>query len=182
MRVYLETPSRRREAEFLRSVRASRPLHRGLVAPPATVERYRRFLKLLRRKDQAAFLVTMLGSRDLTGVVTIDDIARGSYQSANLGYYAFTPYAGQGYMREALILAITHCFRALKLHRLEANIEAVNRRSIELVASLGFRKEGVALRFAKLGGRWRDLERWAMLADEWNAARAARGKRRALSR
>ena len=163
----------------MRSVRVSRTLHRGFVRPPATPERYRRFLALLRRKDQAAFLVTMCGSRALAGVVTIDDIARGSYQSANLGYYAFIPYAGQGYMREGLILAITHSFRALKLHRLEANIEPVNRRSIELVASVGFRKEGVALRFAKLGGRWRDLERWAMLADEWNAARVARGTRRA---
>jgi [ribosomal protein S5]-alanine N-acetyltransferase len=179
MRVNLENPSRRREAEFLRSARASRSLHRSFVRPPATPEGYRRFLALLRRKDQAAFFVTVLGSRDLAGVVTIDDIARGSYQSANLGYYAFASHARQGYMREGLILAITHSFRILKLHRLEANIEPVNRRSIELVASLGFRKEGVALRFAKLGGRWRDLERWAMLADEWNAAHAARGTRRA---
>jgi ribosomal-protein-alanine N-acetyltransferase len=52
----------------------------------------------------------------------------------------------------------------LKLHRLEANIQPGNTPSIELVKSLGFHNEGFSPRSLKLGGRWRDHERWAILS------------------
>jgi len=173
MRIRLEAFSPRREAEFLRAVRASRALHRGFVSPPATAAAYRDFLRVLARDNQVAFLVVLVETDELAGVVTIDDIVRGSYQFANLGYYAFVPHAGRGFMREALRLAIRHCFRELKLHRLEASIQPVNRRSLALVKSLGFRKEGVTRRYLKLGGRWRDHERWALLAEEWRPRQVA---------
>jgi ribosomal-protein-alanine N-acetyltransferase len=175
MRVVLEHPTLRREAEFLRCVRRSRRLHGGFASPPATPAAYRDYLAILRRKDQEAFFVVLLDSDELVGVVTIDDIARGSFQYACIGYYSFAPHAGRGFMREGVQLAIRRCFRELGLHRLEANIQPANRRSIELVASLGFRKEGLALRFAKVAGRWRDHERWALLADEWRARRLRHG-------
>jgi len=173
MLVHLEQPSPRREAEFLSAVRLSRALHRGFVAPPSTAAAYRDYLRVLEREDQEAFLVVRIDTDELAGVVTIDDIVRGSYQYANLGYYAFAPHAGRGYMREALRLAIRYCFRELKLHRLEASIQPENRRSLALVKGLGFRKEGVTRRYLKLGGRWRDHERWALLAEEWRPRQVA---------
>ena len=47
-------------------------------------------------------------------------------------------------MREGLELVIERAFRELGLHRLEANIQPGNRRSIALVEGLGFRREGTA--------------------------------------
>ena len=70
-------------------------------------------------------------------------------------------------MAEGLRQAITYAFKKLKLHRLEANIQPGNRRSIGLVKRLGFRKEGFSPRYVKIGGRWRDHERWALLAEDW---------------
>jgi ribosomal-protein-alanine N-acetyltransferase len=70
-------------------------------------------------------------------------------------------------MREGLHLVIDRCFDDLRLHRLEANIQPSNERSIALVRGLGFRKEGLSRRYLKIGGRWRDHERWALLVDEW---------------
>ena len=52
----------------------------------------------------------------------------------------------------------------------EANIQPENAASLALVKRLGFRKEGFSPGFLKVGGVWRDHERWAMLADEWLAA------------
>ncbi|MGH7631994.1 MAG: GNAT family N-acetyltransferase [Gemmatimonadales bacterium] len=72
-------------------------------------------------------------------------------------------------MREALALALTRIFSRVRLHRVEANIQPDNRPSIRLVRRLGFRREGSSPRYLKLGGRWRDHERWALLAEEWRA-------------
>jgi ribosomal-protein-alanine N-acetyltransferase len=67
-------------------------------------------------------------------------------------------------MREALRATIRHAFGTLKLHRLEANIQPGNVASIALARSCGFSKEGYSPRYLKIGGRWRDHERWAMVA------------------
>ncbi len=97
------------------------------------------------------------------GVVNVSEIVRGSFQSAYLGYYAFRPFAGTGLMRAGLAKVIRHAFTKMKLHRLEANIQPANRRSIKFVSSLGFRREGFSRRYLKIGARWRDHERWAIL-------------------
>lgn len=176
MTVKLERPSMRWADEFLGAVRRSRSLHRNRVTPPATLERYKCYLRHSRRMEQANFLVIVEGPSALAGVVNIGAIVRGYFQSAPLGYYAFLPSAGSGFMREGVRLAIQHAFRRLKLHRLEANIQPDNQRSIALVKSLGFRLEGYSPRYLKICGRWRDHERWALLAEEWSPRRADRRK------
>jgi ribosomal-protein-alanine N-acetyltransferase len=88
----------------------------------------------------------------------------GGFQSAYLGYYAFEPFAGRGLMRMGFELVLTTAFRKLKLHRLEANIQPQNKASIALVRSCGFSREGYSPRYLKIGGRWRDHERWAILS------------------
>jgi [ribosomal protein S5]-alanine N-acetyltransferase len=67
-------------------------------------------------------------------------------------------------MREGLQRVMRHVFTSLKLHRLEANIRPTNSRSIGLVTACGFVREGVSRNYLKVGGRWRDHERWAVLA------------------
>jgi ribosomal-protein-alanine N-acetyltransferase len=73
-------------------------------------------------------------------------------------------------MREGLALVIASAFRELGLHRLEANIQPGNRRSIALVEGLGFTREGKARGYLKIGNRWRDHERWALLKEEWRSS------------
>jgi ribosomal-protein-alanine N-acetyltransferase len=68
-------------------------------------------------------------------------------------------------MGEALQQVIRIAFGRLGLHRLEANIQPNNEASIALVRACGFRKEGFSPRYLKIRGRWRDHERWAILAD-----------------
>jgi ribosomal-protein-alanine N-acetyltransferase len=74
-------------------------------------------------------------------------------------------------MSAGLALVLRQAFRQLGLHRVEANIQPDNARSIALVRRLGFRREGFSPRYLKLGGRWRDHERWALLREEWRGLR-----------
>lgn len=166
-RVHLEQPSARREREFLTGVLRSRSLHRGFVAAPATPNEYRQYLRRSRRDSQESFFVIEPQSKALAGVININDIVRYSEQSGRLGYYAFAPLAGTGLMFAGLSLVVRVAFRELGLHRLEANIQRSNVRSIALVEGLGFEREGTARGFLKIGNRWRDHERWALLKDDW---------------
>jgi ribosomal-protein-alanine N-acetyltransferase len=171
LRVRLERPSARRERDFLDAAARSRALHRGYVVTAATPREYRRYLRHARRAKQESFFVVDAASGELAGVININDIVRHAELSGRLGYYAFTPHAGKGLMREGLTLVVAHAFRALGLHRLEANIQPSNRRSIALVETLGFRREGTARGFLKIGNRWRDHDRWALLREDWRSRR-----------
>ena len=66
-------------------------------------------------------------------------------------------------------LVLRHAFQTLRLHRVEANIQPGNHASITLARRAGFHREGYSPRYLKIGGRWRDHERWALLAEDWKA-------------
>ena len=155
------------EPEFLAAVKRSRALHHPWVQAPATPEAYRDYLSKHHDARAIAFFVWLQEPRGLVGVVNINEIVLGSFRSAYLGYYALTPYAGRGLMKEGLAQVITHAFTTMKLHRLEANIQPGNRPSKALVRKLGFRREGLSPRYLKINGRWRDHERWAILSEDW---------------
>jgi [ribosomal protein S5]-alanine N-acetyltransferase len=147
-------------------VRRSRALHRPWVSAPETRAAYRAYLRRTRLPNQAGYLVRLRDSGELVGVVNLSEIVRGNFRSAYLGYYAFAPHDRHGLMAEALALVIRDAFRRLRLHRVEANIQPGNKASRRLVRRLGFRREGYSPRYLKIGGRWRDHERWALLADQ----------------
>jgi ribosomal-protein-alanine N-acetyltransferase len=110
---------------------------------------------------------------ELAGVINLSEIVRGAFRSAYLGYYAFVPHAGRGYMTEGLALALRWIFGTLRLHRVEANIQPGNAASRALVRRLGFRREGFSPRYLKIAGRWRDHERWALVAEDWRRHRSS---------
>ncbi|RQR72339.1 MULTISPECIES: GNAT family N-acetyltransferase [unclassified Burkholderia] len=101
----------------------------------------------------------------VVGVVNLNEIVGGIFQSAYLGYYGMADFSRKGLMTEVLRAATDIAFGELGLHRLEANIQPANHASIALVRRLGFRKEGFSPRYLRIGGEWRDHERRALLAD-----------------
>lgn len=111
----------------------------------------------------------------LVGVFNFSAIVRGAFQSAYLGYYGFADHAGRGYMSEGLALGLRVGFSTLRLHRIEVNVQPANKPSIALVRRGGFTREGFSRRYIKIGGRWRDHERWALLAEDWRAQRLNSG-------
>jgi len=173
--VYLRVPRSSDAPAFLAAVKASRSLHGAWVQPPTTPARFahfvRRFGALAARDPLAATHVGLLVCRcdddAIVGVFNLGEIVRGMFQSAYLGYYAFSPHAGAGYMAEGLQLMLGVAFRTLKLHRVEANIQPANRRSLAFARDAGFVREGFSRRYVRVAGRWRDHVRMALLAEDW---------------
>ena len=186
MRVIIRAPRPSDEREFLAAVRRSRPLHHPWVHPPASSRAFKTYLARGKRKTHASFLACLKSTGELAGVFNLSEIVLGSFRSAYLGYYAFLPHAGRGHMTEALELVLREAFRTLKLHRIEANIQPDNRASLALARASGFKREGYSPRYLKIGGRWQDHERWAILVDDWRerlaSIRVRRNQRRRLHR
>lgn len=165
MIAHLVTPAPRHEHDFLAAVARSRRLHGSWVTAPSSAAEYRLYLKERSGPRQVKYFVCDEASQ-ICGVINLSEIVRGSFQSAYMGYYALAPHAGQGYMRAGIDLVLDRAFGELELHRLEANIQPKNRRSIALVRGAGFRLEGLSKRYLRIAGRWRDHERWAITVED----------------
>lgn len=170
-RVLLRPPTKHDLEEFIALNRASVRLHRGLVSPPTQPEQFSAFLKKCRQAGSACFLVCRVEDGVIVGSINLSQIFRGGFQNAYLGYYIGAQYSGQGHMTEAVELMLRYAFEHLKLHRLEANIQPGNVASIALVKRVGFVREGFSRRYLKICGRWQDHERWAIIAEDWQARR-----------
>jgi ribosomal-protein-alanine N-acetyltransferase len=154
-------------AEFVRRSRASRSLHRPWAYPPETPEAFRELLAGSAAPTEALFLIVRAGDGAMAGYARLSQILLGGFRSAYLGYAAFTGFDGRGYMAGGLRLVLREAFGPIGLHRVEANVQPGNVRSIALVERLGFRREGYSPRYLKIGGRWRDHVRFAILAEEF---------------
>jgi [ribosomal protein S5]-alanine N-acetyltransferase len=154
--------------EFTELMRESRTLHQPWSFPPVREEEFTALVARSRSDDFELFLLCRREDARILGFFNLSQIFRGPFLSAYLGYAVGAPYAGEGYMTEGIELVLRHAFGAMGLHRLEANIQPGNEPSIALAKRAGFRLEGFSPRYLKIDGRWRDHERWAILADEWH--------------
>jgi ribosomal-protein-alanine N-acetyltransferase len=171
-RVVLRPPTDADQDEFVASMRASRALHRPWIYMPETPERYAGYLARVEDPRAAPYLACRVEDGAIVGFLNISEIIRGGFKSAFLGYGGVARFAGQGYMTEAMRLLLHEAFTTVALHRLEANIQPANAASIALAKRCGFELEGFSPRYLKVGGRWRDHERWAIRAETWRAARS----------
>lgn len=165
-RVVLRSPRASDEAPFLAAMKASVKLLRPWVQPLLTSDGFASYLERNQRDDFDALFACVRDGGAIAGVFNLSQIVRLGFKNAYLGYFAMAACAGQGLMSEGLELVLRHAFATLRLHRLEANIQPKNARSIKLVERAGFRLEGFSPRYLKIGGRWRDHERWAILSDD----------------
>ncbi|MFF4540164.1 GNAT family N-acetyltransferase [Streptomyces aureus] len=104
------------EDEFCSLVRASADLHLPWMQLPASQERFREWMHRFDDGTNLGFLIRVRETGVAAGTVNINSVIRGRYQGASLGYAAFAPSAGQGYMTEGLALTLRYAFTELRLH------------------------------------------------------------------
>lgn len=173
-RVELRAPRPDDRQEFLAAMRASESLHRPWIDPPKTDRGFDSLLARVTDERYESMLVRRRADGSILGYFNINEIVRGAFQSGFLSYGAVAAHAGRGYMTEGLELLLSHAFGPLLLHRLEANIQPANLRSIALVRRCGFVHEGFAAGYLRIDGRWRDHEHYAIRAEQWQARIANR--------
>ncbi|HTW00185.1 MAG TPA: GNAT family protein [Streptosporangiaceae bacterium] len=164
-RVMLRRLSGEDRDEYLELVRASAEFLSPWVYLPATPAKFDQYLKGFDGKDAECTLICQRESGAIVGAVSISQIIRDAYQRATVGYNAFIPWVGRGYMSEGFSLVFRFAFLDLGLHRLEADIQPGNEPSLKFAENVGFRREGYSPGFVYINGEWRDHERWAITRD-----------------
>ena len=166
MSIQIRHPQPKDETAFIEAVARSRDLLHPWIAAPKTHDAFAEYLDKYSGDRDVSFLAVDSDGQ-IIGCININEIIRGKFRSAFLGYYGFVPFVGKGLMKQAMALVITEAFDKHDLHRLEANIQTGNAASLGLVRSLGFRHEGFSPRYLFIDGQWRGHERYAITAEDW---------------
>lgn len=112
------------------------------------------------------FLIFRQGDEAVLGGISLSNVRRGVAQTGTLGYWMGKPYAGKGYMTQALALTLEFCFGDLNLHRVEAACLPTNEPSQRLLRRLGFNEDGYARKYLKIRGEWHDHLLFSLLAED----------------
>lgn len=160
-------PVRKADAqELIRANLANRAYHHPWARPFVDQAGFDTWLAKTVSGPNVGLIARETTSGAIVGVVSLNEIIGGLFQNAYLGFYGMSAFGGRGLMTDAVRQATRYAFDDLGLHRLEANIQPGNSRSIGLVRRLGFRMEGFSPDYLFISGEWRDHERWSLLSTD----------------
>lgn len=168
--IFLRYPQAEDADEFIELNKRSRKLHRGLTYAPTDKESYISYVRSNEDEAVEKFFICENECGKIMGAINLSQIFRRGFQNAYLGYFMGADFAGRGFMSEAVALILRYAFKTLKLHRIEANVQPHNHASIAILRKNNFTKEGFSEKYLKIGNRWRDHERWAIVIENWKTA------------
>ena len=119
--------------------------------------------------SQFAFGIFVDGA--FAGEINLNNVVRGAFQSATIGYWIDQARAGRSYVAEAVAVLAQWSFEELQLHRLEICIIPRNANSRRVMEKLAIRAEGLAERFLEIDGIWEDHVRYGITVEEWQERR-----------
>lgn len=126
----------------------------------------RDFAQALAQHEQGRTVpYVILDGEDLVGRITVNDIVRGAFQSAQLGYWVGQASTGRGVATAAVAAVVDAAFGELGLHRLQADTLVHNVASQRVLARNGFTRIGLAPKYLRIAGRWQDCLLHQRLSD-----------------
>jgi len=129
--------------------------------------RLRRYTEDIIADRAYPFLIFREADGAIVGGITLANVRRGIVQAGTVGYWIGEPYAGRGYMTQALRLLLPSLFGELSLHRIEAACIPSNLASIRVLQKCGFVREGEARRYLCINGVWQDHLLFGMLHEDF---------------
>ncbi|MDO5721789.1 MAG: GNAT family protein [Actinomycetaceae bacterium] len=129
--------------------------------PPGSLDTVPTLSQFQRRLDSQVFegsalpMLVEIGDEAI-GMVSVGEVSRAALQSASVGYWICSRWAGRGVGALAVAAVIDLLLSELGLHRVEINIRPENQPSLGLVRKLNLREEGLRSRYMCIGGKWCD--------------------------
>jgi [ribosomal protein S5]-alanine N-acetyltransferase len=117
------------------------------------------FFSVETQRERLATTEQLYGILDdgvLAGVIELSNLARGPFESANLGYWVDEARCGRGLATRAVAAIVGLAFAELGLHRLEAATLVDNVASQRVLQKNRFQRIGLAPRYLQFAGEWRD--------------------------
>ncbi len=102
----------------------------------------------------------------ILGGINLDNVQQGVSKSCTVGYWMGEPFAGLGYMGEALPAVVEFAFERMDISRVQAGTLPENRASRGLLVKSGFHEEGLAQAYLQIAGKWRDHVLYSRLAPD----------------
>lgn len=155
------------EEEFVALARDSADLHRGLIFAPTRADEFGEYLARFDGVGAVGFVVRLNRTRELAGLVNINQIVRSPDPRGSLGYGGFAATAGHGYVAEGVRLAVRYAFTELGLARLDAYVQPGNTASCKVVAEAGFRPVPSDRIVIQIAGGAREHVRWTLVRDDF---------------
>ena len=121
---------------------------------------------LFHRRELFQWGVCMRGGHEVLGTCTLYHV-EADHRRADIGFALGRASWGQGLASDAVATLIGFAFEALGLHRLEADADPENVRSLRVMERQGFRREGYLRERWHHMGEVRDGVLMGLLRREW---------------
>lgn len=103
---------------------------------------------------------------EIRGRMNLNNIVRGAFWSADLGYWIDVSRLRRGLASRAVERVAAYAGEELRLHRLQAATLLHNVGSQRVLAESGFERIGLAPRYLRIAGEWQDHLLFQLLLEE----------------
>jgi ribosomal-protein-alanine N-acetyltransferase len=168
---------RRSDAPSLFAMLTSEEVARFISPPPTTLEGFENFIAWTHRQRAAGayacFAVTLKGYDTAIGLFQVREVEPG-FATAEWGFAIGSAFWGTGVFKASADLVLEFVFDTLGVHRLEARAAVRNGRGTGALRKTGAVQEGLLRKSFLRNGEYLDQALYAILSDDWRAAREDR--------
>ncbi|TDE42599.1 GNAT family N-acetyltransferase [Nonomuraea mesophila] len=111
---------------------------------------------LAQQREGRAMPWLLTDGERVVGRMTLNNIVRGPWLNADLGYWIDAGYAGRGLTTHAVMEVCRMADQDLGLHRVAASTLVGNAASQAVLRKAGFELVGTAPHYLEIDGRWQD--------------------------
>lgn len=140
-------PLRMEDAEAFYEMRANAEVALYLARPPsesldAATRELQRILTLVAEGNTVGWAVTLRDDDQLLGTIGLPRIDM-RHRNSSIAFELSRSVWGKGYVREAIAPVLHYGFEVIGLHRIQAEVDPRNLRSLRVLESAGFQREGL---------------------------------------
>ncbi len=147
--------------------------HAALADVAAAQALYDNIMRFFAARSLFQWGIAERESNAVVGTCTLAALSS-EHRRAELGFALARASWGRGYIAEALPALVGFAFETLDLHRLEADVDPRNERSIRAIERLGFKREGYLRERYHVNGELQDAVLYGLLRRDWVGPHAAK--------